>query len=116
MPIYEYKCDRCDDVFEVIQKFVDPPVTVHQVCGGKVVRLISTSALQFKGSGFYITDYKKSGGNGAKAANSKNSDSKNSDSSSSSSTSESSSSTPAATATPAATSTPASTTSSESKK
>ena len=116
MPIYEYKCDRCEDVFEVIQKFVDPPLTVHEVCGGNVVRLISTSALQFKGSGFYITDYKKSGGNGTKSANSKNSDSKNSDSSSSTSKSESSSSTPAATAAPAATATPAASTSSESKK
>jgi putative FmdB family regulatory protein len=113
MPIYEYKCDRCEDVFEVIQKFVDPPVTVHEDCGGNVVRLISTSALQFKGSGFYITDYKKSGGNGAKSANAKSGESS---SSSSSSKSESSSSTPAATATPAATSTPAASTSSESKK
>lgn len=78
MPIYEYKCDRCDTVFEVIQKFVDTPLTVHEACGGAVHRLISTSALQFKGSGFYITDYKKSGSNGGKSPNSKHSDSSSS--------------------------------------
>jgi putative FmdB family regulatory protein len=63
MPLYEYKCDFCGDVFEVLQKFSDAPLTVHSKCGsGPVERLISTSALQFKGSGFYITDYKGSGG------------------------------------------------------
>lgn len=118
MPIYEYKCDRCETVIEKIQKFIDPPLTVHEVCGGHLVRLISTSALQFKGSGFYITDYKKSGGNGSKTANSKNNESGSSssnggDSSSSSKSSESNSSTPAAVTTPAA---PAPSTSTESKK
>jgi putative FmdB family regulatory protein len=58
MPIYEYRCSKCGKTFEKIQKFVDPPVEVHEECGGPVERLISTSALQFKGSGFYITDYK----------------------------------------------------------
>src|SRR5580693_1130633 len=58
MPIYEYRCSKCGKTFEKIQKFVDPPVEVHEDCGGPVERLISTSALQFKGSGFYITDYK----------------------------------------------------------
>jgi putative FmdB family regulatory protein len=58
MPIYEYRCSQCGKTFEKIQKFVDPPVEVHEECGGPVERLISTSALQFKGSGFYITDYK----------------------------------------------------------
>ncbi len=116
MPIYEYKCDRCDNVFEVIQKFVDPPVAVHEQCGGKVVRLISTSALQFKGSGFYITDYKKTGGKDAKVANAKNGDStSSSDSSKSESASGKPAETPAATAKP--TPAPASTSSTtESKK
>lgn len=59
MPLYEYKCQACGDVFEIIQKFSDEPLTVHQNCGGKVERLISTSALQFKGSGWYVTDYGK---------------------------------------------------------
>ena len=61
MPLYEYKCDTCGDVFELIQKFADAPLTVHEQCGGAVHRLISRSALQFKGSGWYVTDYAKSG-------------------------------------------------------
>lgn len=62
MPLYEYKCERCQGVFEVIQKFSDSPLEVHEGCGGKVERLLSSPALQFKGSGWYITDYAKSGG------------------------------------------------------
>jgi putative FmdB family regulatory protein len=57
MPLYEYKCDRCGKTFEVIQKFSDEPLTVHEECGGNVERLLSPPALQFKGSGWYITDY-----------------------------------------------------------
>lgn len=59
MPLYEYKCEACDKNFEVIQKFADAPLEIHPECGkGPVRRLISPPALQFKGSGFYITDYK----------------------------------------------------------
>lgn len=58
MPIYEYRCSTCGKTFEKLQKFSDPPLEVHAECGGKLEKLISTSALQFKGSGFYITDYK----------------------------------------------------------
>ena len=61
MPIYEYRCHKCGNTFETIQKFSDEPVTVHAECGGEVERLISKSALQFKGSGWYVTDYAKSG-------------------------------------------------------
>jgi putative FmdB family regulatory protein len=61
MPLYEYKCLKCAQVFEVLQKFSDTPVATHPDCGGVVERLISSSAFQFKGSGFYITDYKKTG-------------------------------------------------------
>ena len=57
MPLYEYKCSSCGTVFEVMQKFTDEPLVTHQNCGGRVERLISPSALQFKGSGWYITDY-----------------------------------------------------------
>jgi putative FmdB family regulatory protein len=60
MPLYEYRCDKCGKVFEVIQKFSDNPLTTHEECGGNVERLLSTPALQFKGSGWYITDYAKS--------------------------------------------------------
>jgi putative FmdB family regulatory protein len=65
MPIYEYKCDRCGEVFEVRQKFSDQPLTAHEKCGGAVERVISAPAFQFKGSGWYVTDYAK-GGNGSK--------------------------------------------------
>lgn len=61
MPLYEYKCDNCGDVFELIQRFSDSPLTVHEKCGGPVHRLLSAPALHFKGSGWYITDYAKSG-------------------------------------------------------
>ncbi len=64
MPIYEYRCEQCGDLFEVRQSFKDEPITVHEKCGGRVERLLSVPALQFKGSGFYINDYAK-GGNSA---------------------------------------------------
>lgn len=60
MPLYEYKCHKCGNQFEVIQKFSDDPLKIHQGCGGDVERLLSAPALQFKGSGWYITDYAKS--------------------------------------------------------
>src|SRR5260370_2696937 len=59
MPLYEYKCSSCGQVFEIIQRFSDTPLTVHETCGGAVERLISPSALQFKGSGWYVNDYGK---------------------------------------------------------
>ena len=73
MPLYEYKCEGCGEVFEIQQKFADEPLTVHDKCGGRVERLISAPALQFKGSGWYVTDYAK-GSNGA-ASGSKKTDS-----------------------------------------
>ena len=59
MPLYEYQCEACGHRFEKIQKFSDPLVDVCPVCGGVVRKLISSPAIQFKGSGFYITDYPK---------------------------------------------------------
>jgi len=61
MPLYEYQCDNCGERFEAMQKFADAPLTLHEKCGGPVRRLLSVPALQFKGSGFYINDYAKSG-------------------------------------------------------
>jgi putative FmdB family regulatory protein len=63
VPLYEYECDACGRRFEVIhQKFSDAPVDVCKECGkGPVRRLLSSPAIQFKGSGFYITDYAKKG-------------------------------------------------------
>ena len=62
MPLYEYQCEECGDLFEVMQKFSDEPLAFHEKCGGKVHRLISAPALQFKGSGWYITDYARNSG------------------------------------------------------
>jgi len=59
MPLYEYQCEACGHRFEKIQKFSDPLVDICPVCGGVVRKLISSPAIQFKGSGFYITDYPK---------------------------------------------------------
>lgn len=66
MPLYEYKCQSCGKTFEVIQKFSDEPLKTHPECGGPVERLISAPAFQFKGSGWYVTDYGK-GANGKPA-------------------------------------------------
>lgn len=59
--MYEYQCQKCGERFEAIQKFADAPLTEHEACGGAVERLISAPALQFKGSGWYITDYARAG-------------------------------------------------------
>jgi putative FmdB family regulatory protein len=61
MPLYDYKCHKCGKVFEVRQKFSDEILTVHPDCGGEVHRLISAPAIQFKGTGWYVTDYGKGG-------------------------------------------------------
>jgi putative FmdB family regulatory protein len=69
MPLYEYQCESCNRRFERIQKFSDPPVDTCPFCSGRVKKLLSTPAIQFKGSGWYITDYaKKSGGESKSAA------------------------------------------------
>jgi putative FmdB family regulatory protein len=61
MPLYEYQCDACAHRFERIQKFSDPPIETCPSCGGSVKKLLSSPAIQFKGSGWYITDYAKKG-------------------------------------------------------
>ncbi len=69
MPLYEYQCDACSKRFELIRKFSDPPVETCPTCGGIVKKLLSSPAIQFKGSGWYITDYaKKSTGDGGKGS------------------------------------------------
>jgi putative FmdB family regulatory protein len=66
MPLYEYECSACGRRFELIRKFSDPPVDVCTLCGkGPINRLFSSPAIQFKGSGFYITDYAKKGDSGS---------------------------------------------------
>ena len=61
MPLYEYQCKKCHHRFERIQKFSDPHVKKCPKCGGSVEQLLSPPAVQFKGSGWYVTDYAKSG-------------------------------------------------------
>ncbi len=60
MPIYEYRCAKCGD-FELMRKFSDPPVEKCPTCRRKVTKLMSNTSFQLKGSGWYVTDYGKSG-------------------------------------------------------
>lgn len=70
MPLYEYQCKKCGHKFERIRKFSDPPIKKCPECGGAVEQLISSPAVQFKGSGWYVTDYaKKSAGSAAGSSN-----------------------------------------------
>jgi putative FmdB family regulatory protein len=81
MPLYEYRCSKCEKKIEVIRKFSDPPLTEHEGCGGTLEQLLSAPAFQLKGTGWYVTDYAKAGAkpasdSGAKAAESKDSEAK----------------------------------------
>lgn len=60
MPIYEYQCRKCSERHEAIQRFSDPPLESCPKCGGELKKLLSSPAIQFKGSGFYKTDYASS--------------------------------------------------------
>ena len=69
MPLYEYQCEACKRRFEVIRKFSDPELQVCTLCGkGPVQRLMSSPAIQFKGSGWYITDYSQKGKAGSESS------------------------------------------------
>lgn len=57
MPIYEYKCEKCHEQFEVIQKFSEEPLTTCESCGGELRKLITNTSFVLKGSGWYVTDY-----------------------------------------------------------
>jgi putative FmdB family regulatory protein len=59
LPLYEYKCKKCGRRVEKIRKFSDPPLTICESCGGKLEQLLSSPAIRFKGSGFYVNDYAK---------------------------------------------------------
>ena len=80
MPLYEYQCEACQRRFEVIRKFSDPELQVCSLCGkGPVQRLLSSPAIQFKGSGWYITDYSQKGKSSSESSStSSTSDSKSS--------------------------------------
>jgi putative FmdB family regulatory protein len=98
MPLYEYQCDACSNRFERIQKFSDPHVDTCPSCGGTVKKLLSSPAIQFKGSGWYITDYaKKSSGDSGKGSGSTSDSDKGTGSTSTSSSSSSDTSTSSST-------------------
>src|SRR5271166_2900416 len=86
MPLYEYECKKCGHRFEKIQKFSDKMVKKCPECGGQVEQMISAPAVQFKGSGWYVTDYAKkpsspgSSGSGDSGSKEKKDDSSKSDS------------------------------------
>lgn len=65
MPLYEYQCDTCGHRFEAIQKFSDPPLEQCAKCGAPIRKLQSAPAFQFKGAGWYVTDYAKKGDTGS---------------------------------------------------
>ncbi|HEU0067780.1 MAG TPA: FmdB family zinc ribbon protein [Nitrospiraceae bacterium] len=116
MPIYEYQCESCADRFEVKQSMKDDPLTACPQCGKRVQRLISSPAIMFKGSGWYVTDYsekmKPSPGNEQPTA--KSEEKKETAQSASDQTASSAPSTPAAPPSSVPASTPSSTTSSSS--
>ncbi len=62
MPLYEYQCKKCKHRFEKIKKFSDPPEKKCPECGGPVEQVLSAPAVQFKGTGWYVTDYAKKSG------------------------------------------------------
>ena len=102
MPIYEYLCQECGDRSETLQSLNEPPLTECSACGGELRKLLSAPAFQFKGTGWYVTDYakkdkggdepeKKSEESGSSSDSSSDSNSDSSSDSTSSSKSESSS-------------------------
>jgi putative FmdB family regulatory protein len=70
MPLYEYQCKKCKHRFEKIQKFSDKPIKKCPECGGPLEKLISQSSVQFKGSGWYVSDYGRKGSSGSSASSS----------------------------------------------
>ncbi len=71
MPLYEYQCADCGERTEVLQHVNDKPLRICPHCGGELTKLLSAPALQFKGSGFYLTDYGRSGGRKADSSGEK---------------------------------------------
>jgi putative FmdB family regulatory protein len=84
MPLYEYECKKCHHRFEKIQKFSDRHTKKCPECGGAIEQVISAPAVQFKGSGWYVTDYAKKSGTSASSSSSSDSDGESSSKDSSS--------------------------------
>ena len=114
MPIYEYQCESCADKFEVKQSMKDDPLTTCPKCGKHVQRLISSPAIMFKGSGWYVTDYsdKMKPSSGSEAPIAPTGEKKEAAPSTSDQTTSTAPSTPASPPASAPASTPSSTTSS----
>src|SRR5205809_445972 len=91
MPIYEYHCAKCDQTIEVIQKMSEKPLKKHAGCGGSLTKLISAAGFQFKGTGWYVTDYARKGSNESKGESSEANDTKETKDSSSNGNKEASS-------------------------
>lgn len=80
MPLYEYECRKCSAHTEVIQKMTDKPLTKCPKCGGRLEKLLSAAAIQFKGAGWYVTDYAgKKGGEAKEEKKSESAEVKTSD-------------------------------------
>ena len=79
MPLYEYQCRACKTVSEEMQRMSDPPLTTCSRCGGELKKLLSAPAFQFKGTGWYVTDYADKGGDGKNKDSEESSDSSDSD-------------------------------------
>jgi putative FmdB family regulatory protein len=104
MPIYEYQCLQCNEKHEIIQRYSETPLEHCPKCGGEMKKLISSPAIQFKGSGFYKTDYPSSSSSAgtSKAASDAKADSKSDSKSESKSETKSESKSESSSATPAA--------------
>ena len=110
MPLYEYECDACGGRFEVIQKFSEMTEQCRKCGKGPVRRLMSSPAIQFKGSGFYITDYAQKGKSGSESSGEGGSSGKKAEDTKSDTAAKSDSS--ASTSTPSSSTTPPPSTSS----
>ena len=100
MPLYEYECDACGGRFEVIQKFSETTEQCRKCGKGPVRRLMSSPAIQFKGSGFYITDYAQKGRSGSESSGEGGSSAKKDDTTKSDTAAKSDSSASTSTSTP----------------
>jgi len=100
MPLYEYECDACRSRFEVIQKFSETTEQCRKCGKGPVRRLMSSPAIQFKGSGFYITDYAQKGKSGSESSGEGGSSAKKDDTTKSDTAAKSDSSASTSTSTP----------------
>jgi putative FmdB family regulatory protein len=78
MPIYEYECKKCQSHTEAFQKVSDKPLTKCKKCGGRLEKVLSAPAIQFKGSGWYVTDYANKATKGDKSESESKSEKKNS--------------------------------------